>query len=413
MKAVFLAIILLFTQNLFAESALDSAQNNLDEDALILEALDARDLGDDKRAVEIYQTLYKNTKKIEYLKEQLFALVRLEKHKDALDSANEVLNLAPEDLEALKVKAFLLKDNADSAISILQKVVALENNAINNTALANLYMQKNDFARARECLLRAYNDNQNENILLLLANIDLKMGALDLELFRAHFGDEVNEVFAHLLLESNASENALASLETLFLDFYTRKKTKINAKNLAKVYFLQNKLEKINALAREFDFDEAFLIDIYIAKKDYKNAKKSAQKALKRTKDNHYLGVLAIIEFESSEDKASKIPQIVADLELALKDNPNHIFANYLGYLLIDYEIDVPKGIDYVKRALDLMPQNPAYLDSLAWGYFKQGKCKEASEILEQIPREIIEREAEIKGHLEDIKKCLEKSLTH
>ena len=423
MKLIFFAI--LFCSALFAESSINFAQDSTQEDSLILEALDALDAKDDKKALKIYERLYASTKKAEYLKEQIFALIRLKDTQGALKLIADFEKIAPNDLEILKTKALLLGDDIDAVLAVFKRIVELEDNEANNILLANLFTIKNDAPNAKKHLLRAYQMSGNEKILLLFAGEAIKSGDFKdaSALIKAHFESEMDEGFAHGILEIAASFGVLDSatltqkskeisreFEALFLHYFKKSKTPQNAKNLAKLYFLQNKLEKITALAQEFNFDDEFLIDIYIAKKDYESAKNIAKKALKRTKDNHFLGVLAIIEFESSENKAPKIPQIARDLELALKDNPNHIFANYLGYLLIDYEIDTQKGIAYVKQALDLMPQNPAYLDSLAWGYFKEGKCAEAGATMEQIPREIIEREAEIKGHLEEIKKCLEKS---
>ncbi|MGX3010615.1 tetratricopeptide repeat protein [Helicobacter sp. 23-1044] len=401
MKALFLTLILLFSQ-VFAESSA-----KFDEDKYILDALDAVDLGEDKRAIEIYETLYKNTQKIEYLKEKIFALMRLKEHKDALDSAETFLKIAPNNLEVLKIKAFLLRDDIDCAIEILQKVAALENSEINNIALANLYIQKNDAKRAREHLLNAYNDKKNESILLFITSIDLQSGEVDSALFREHFGDEIGEGFAQVLLELGANSNALDKLDALFADFYARKSSQTNAKNLAKLYFLQNRFDKIVELENALEAD--FAIDIYLSKKDYVRAKSIAQRAFDDTKNNHYLGILGIIKFESADDKNAVIPQVTQNLALALKDKSNHIFENYLGYLLIDYEIDIAQGISYVKRALKTDAKNPAYLDSLAWGHFKNGECSKAKAVMDDIPREVIEGEAEIKTHLEMIEKCLTK----
>ena len=40
--------------------------------------------------------------------------------------------------------------------------------------------------------------------------------------------------------------------------------------------------------------------------------------------------------------------------------------------------INIDKGIKLVKKALELIPNNPAFLDSLGWGYFKKGNYKKA-----------------------------------
>lgn len=57
---------------------------------------------------------------------------------------------------------------------------------------------------------------------------------------------------------------------------------------------------------------------------------------------------------------------------------------NDLGYLLIDREIDVARGIRHVQRALAALPEHPDLLDSLAWGYAKQGRGDEAIALLER-----------------------------
>lgn len=389
----------------------DSIEFN--EDAYILEALDAHDIKDDKKALNIYEILYKNTKKPEYLKEQIFALMRLDNPKKALSLINDFEKIIPNDLEILKTKAFILKNDVDATLEIYKTIVKLDDSDSNNIILANLYAIKNDTANTKKHLLRAYQVNSNENILLLIVGVDIKNDNLEsgISLIKSHFENEMSEPFAHALLEVGANFDTIDKLKSLYLYYFDSNETPLNARNLAKLYFFQNDMESIAKLSQRFELGDDFLIDIYITKKDYKNAKIIAQKALETTKDNHYLGVLAIIDFEatSNDKKSSIIPQVTQNLTKALQDKPNHIFYNYLGYLLIDYDIDTPKGIDYVKKALELLPDNIAYLDSLAWGYFKLQKCESAKSVMDKIPLEAIQKEAEIKEHWDLINKCLKK----
>ena len=51
---------------------------------------------------------------------------------------------------------------------------------------------------------------------------------------------------------------------------------------------------------------------------------------------------------------------------------------NGLGYVLADAEIDLPRALSLCKEALAQNPENPAYLDSLAWAHYKLGQGKEA-----------------------------------
>ncbi len=390
-----------------------SLNTGFSEDAYILEALDAIDAKDDKKALESYKILYQNTKKIEYLKEQIFALMRLESYDDALSAIKEFEAIIPNDLEILKAKAYIVRNDADTAISIWQRIIQLEDNVLNNNFIAALYYAKNDFKNAKAHLLRAYKIDSNEETLLVIASLGLEEKRFDdsLPLIKAHFKDEMSERFAYLLIPIARKLNALNELEPLFLYYFNKKQSELNTMNLAKLYYEKGDYSKVLELAKKYEFDSQIIIDIYLAQKDYANAKAEAQKAYSRTKEDYYLGIMAIIDFESAGDADGKrkiAPQIVDMLKTAVKNTPNHIFYNYVGYLMIDYDINIAEGVDFVQKALKVAPENPAYLDSLAWGHFKSGKCGEAKAVMDKIPSEVVQKENEIKEHLDAINKCLE-----
>jgi len=55
---------------------------------------------------------------------------------------------------------------------------------------------------------------------------------------------------------------------------------------------------------------------------------------------------------------------------------------NYLGYMLADRGVRLQEALGYIKRAVELEPQNGAYLDSLGWAYFKLGDYNSAEDNL-------------------------------
>lgn len=59
-------------------------------------------------------------------------------------------------------------------------------------------------------------------------------------------------------------------------------------------------------------------------------------------------------------------------------DNTNATAMNGLGYILVDTAMNVQQGLVFCKKAVDRNPDNPAYLDSLGWAYFKNGDTTEA-----------------------------------
>lgn len=63
----------------------------------------------------------------------------------------------------------------------------------------------------------------------------------------------------------------------------------------------------------------------------------------------------------------------------ALKNNPNHApTLNCLGYTYAQEGKHLKEAETMLKKALNIEPENGAYLDSLGWIYFKQSKYQEA-----------------------------------
>ncbi len=64
-------------------------------------------------------------------------------------------------------------------------------------------------------------------------------------------------------------------------------------------------------------------------------------------------------------------------------DPLNSAAFNYLGYMLADRGVQLQQSIGYIQKALQLEPNNGAYLDSLGWAYFKMSRYNLALEPLE------------------------------
>jgi Tfp pilus assembly protein PilF len=78
-----------------------------------------------------------------------------------------------------------------------------------------------------------------------------------------------------------------------------------------------------------------------------------------------------------------------------------------LGYILIDHDVNIQEGMQYVQKALEKEPDSSYYLDSLAWGHYKLGECQEASEIMKKVVNLEGGDNAEVLLHIKAIEKCL------
>lgn len=86
-----------------------------------------------------------------------------------------------------------------------------------------------------------------------------------------------------------------------------------------------------------------------------------------------------------------------------LEMNPKNASAlNYLGYMLADRNVRVTEALQMIRQAVDLDPNNGAYLDSLGWAYYRTGDLDKA----EQYLRSAIERfskDPTVHDHLGDV----------
>ena len=87
--------------------------------------------------------------------------------------------------------------------------------------------------------------------------------------------------------------------------------------------------------------------------------------------------------------------------EKALALDPDNATAlNGLGYILADTEKDLTRALILCKKALDAQPENPAYLDSLAWTYYKMGFDTEARSYIQRAEEKLPDNKT-IDGHLQ------------
>ena len=104
------------------------------------------------------------------------------------------------------------------------------------------------------------------------------------------------------------------------------------------------------------------------------------------------------IAFERLKQWDKAEPDFLKALELN-PDQPQVL--NYLGYSWVDMNINLEKGLNMIKKAVDLRPDDGFIVDSLGWAYYRMGKFDEAVKQLEHAV-ELKESDATINDHLGD-----------
>jgi tetratricopeptide (TPR) repeat protein len=87
--------------------------------------------------------------------------------------------------------------------------------------------------------------------------------------------------------------------------------------------------------------------------------------------------------------------------EVLTLDPENGPALNYVGYTWADNGVNLDKALEYIKKAVELMPDDGYVRDSLGWVYFKMGNSKQAVIELEKAS-DMVAEDPVIREHLGD-----------
>ncbi len=89
---------------------------------------------------------------------------------------------------------------------------------------------------------------------------------------------------------------------------------------------------------------------------------------------------------------------------LVMEEDPRQIAnaSNYLGFMWVDHDQNVEEGGDLIKKALEIEPENGAYLDSLGWYYYKTNRFEDALGQLQQAVEKLKPEDPVVYEHLGD-----------
>jgi tetratricopeptide (TPR) repeat protein len=121
---------------------------------------------------------------------------------------------------------------------------------------------------------------------------------------------------------------------------------------------------------------------IYNRLRLFKDAEASAAEAERLSSSDEEREGVAFIQ-GSIYERQKKYEQAEERFKKVLAaDSQNAMVLNYLGYMLADRGVRLQEALGLIKKAVELDPQNGAYLDSLGWAYFRLGENDLAEEFL-------------------------------
>ena len=372
-----------------------------DEDYYIMKALVLENDGELNQSAEIYSFLYKKTDKNIYFDREIEDLFFAKKY-------NKILELTKDkklDDNVFKYRIFTLLELKKVNEAKAELLKYNKKSPIFYELMSYIYMKENNLKKATDYMKSLYALNHSKKTLLALVDLLIK---------EKKYNEALAYLRTHLKMYGCEKDVCLRLIQ-----IYTQMQ---DFDNLAYIYSLLGKYDKKYALfalklymdngnfnkalnvIKKYNLGDEYKLILYETFKKYKKAADIAYKMYNKTKNATYLLKYATYYYEAYKNKEAA-KEVIPKLRFLAKLYPNNATVNnFVGYLLIEYDINPKEGIEYVKKALEIAPDNWAYIDSLAWGYYKLKKCKTAFDIIKTIDK----KDNEIIKHKKLIKRCLD-----
>jgi len=301
------------------------------------------DLGDTKSAIESLKAATDKAPNEETLADLGAAYRETGKHKEAIEVFRQALDMAPDNDKIAAALAEEYHDAAppqlDEACKIYERLAAANRREVSfPVRLSEIYREQHNLAKAREAADRARQ--------------------LDPESLSVHMNDAVQLEAEGKLDEAIALYRAVA--DDIGRGPSSEESHKWRFKILVQIAQVYEKGKRWAEMAKALDESE-------------KLAASNQEKA----------GVFfmrgAMFERQKQYDASEK------QFRKVLEIDPKHADAlNYLGYMLADRNVRLDEAAQLIGKALELEPENGAFLDSMGWVCYRQGKYSEAQGLLER-----------------------------
>jgi tetratricopeptide (TPR) repeat protein len=250
--------------------------------------------------------------------------------------------------------------------------------------LAEIYLRQKDSPKAAEQLQAIIRQNPtNPQAYYLLGSLA----------FDAHKMEDAAENYRKTLLLNSAFEPA----------YYDLALAQINLKQSREaLQTLQKAQEKFPQ-----KFTGEFFSGLACASlKEYSNAVHHliAAEVIGRATETNRLTHYFYFQLGAAYERNGQLEEAEVNLKKALQLAPDFAEAlNYLGYSWADRGVHLPEARQMIEKALKLEPKNAAYLDSLAWVFYKLNQPQDALAFQLQAVELSKEPDGTLYDHLGDI----------
>jgi tetratricopeptide (TPR) repeat protein len=389
------------------------------EDQYIMYALEYESQKKYNSSRELYFQLFDKTNNYEYLSNYLNLSFLLEDYKSVKKYASLYMkeNIKQEEIILKLYTLALLKLNEkEETIKYAKKLVSKFYHESNHTLLASIYLDLKEYEKAEEEFENAYKIDKSKETLQTITSIqyfytdqkEKSKNTMSKYIEKNSYPFNLSLQLLSFYEKDKDKDKIIPLLEKMYFEYKeSRKPSLYKTQDLLTRYLVKENSEKAIVFLEENNIQSATLLELYKNANQLEKARVLLDNLYRKTGKLEYLGQQAIIEFEMAKNKEMILDNVISKFDKVLKEISNPIYENYLAYILIDYDLDIKRGLSLVKKALILEPNNLAFIDTLAWGEYKNKDCKNAYINMKKVVDSAGLDDKEIKLHWEKIKECI------
>ena len=411
---------------LFVFTLLNAGTTAQSEDSLLMSAIVSENAQDFDTALGIYAYLYESTGKEPYLvKASRAALATggdLSHYTDLMQqylSSNP--NLNDSDFFTILIAMYLEQGDRQSAENIADNYLKLSDSEEDQWTMASLKTELGDPVEALFILNKIYKKNPSDDAIIQITelikenNLTMLDPIIMLEKHIVNNPEVSSDVYVKLADLHAASGNDLRQIE-LLKKAYELEPEEYILKQIVQLALAREDYDTAIAFLKETGSEDELLFSLYIDKKDFSSATELAKSLYAKSSKPKWIAEQAMLLLEQADINGTANSVTVGKMQSMMneaisKGASDPIYLNYYGYILIDRDLDVPRGVELIKKALTEDGANPYYLDSLAWGEYKMGRCSDAYRHLAMAFYNIGFEEKDIIEHWNRVDECMVKKM--
>ena len=412
---IILFLLFVFVGNIYAQN-----KDYDDNTRILMLALDMQRHNYTKKSLYSFEYLFEKDKKYLYFAYILKLNIRLKNFYyviELCDKYRDIFQKNEETIFQFKMKALVNTGKLDRALDIQKYLVKHYRSQFNLFELSKVYYLLENYKQSQVFAKQSLQIKPNTKIAIFYTNMLFnKMAQKDqaIKYMNNYIKNNKPEMLLYLELvklyiKTEDKQNIAKNLKKMYLSIKLNHNNNkmIDSFSIQLIKFL-DKNQKVD-LRHFFEINEIrgdMLLSLYYSEKDLIKASALTKELYEETKEIKYFAQNTMLQYEIAKDKSKVLDEVISEFNYIIKKNKNSSYLNFLGYILIDHNIDITRGTNLVSNALIKKPKNIAYLDSLAWGYYKQKQCDKAKQTMDKIYKLKKITDKTIIQHNDKIRRC-------